>query len=56
MGTYIIVCVWILQTSVHFMYYLLEEDNIHDSDRGDDGYLCGGIEGGVGASVDTPTN
>ena len=34
----------------------LEEDNIYNRDSWDDGYLGGGVEGGVGASVDTPTN
>ena len=36
--------------------YSLEEDNIDNGDRRDDDYLSGGVEGGVGASVDTPTN
>ena len=36
--------------------YSLEEDHINNSDRRDDDYLSGGVEGRVGASVDTPTN
>ena len=36
--------------------YSLKEDHIDNGDRRDDDYLSGGVEGGVGASVDTLTN
>ena len=38
------------------MKLLLEEDDVNDGDRGDDDNLSSWIEGGVEASVYTPTN